>query len=432
MNLLFSRTDLSIAQEPVMPAAGPAGSIITDPLFSNPMIRATDGLTASGKSWGAWFTAGRGGSADVNTWNLDSTMLAVEDAGGGTVILGFNPSVWAIARIFPGWRASGAVVFSRVDPNVAFCLQGTQFVQYDLSDRAASVPPAGTIICDFAPQLPAAMTWESVGGVESGDTIFSAGFSTAGEQGTGLYVCAYKVGCGFRTWNTGTGQVSGTYGPMGAVTYPARFTVHNVKANRTGQWLCVTMTTMMSNGGGPNHGPFFWNLDTLLVNNIGTIAPGGHWTAGFCEHYNFDSNSAFDIPYGAHVRRSLWDLNNPSAIANPCPEASAMVGLDDHPSMNGPGSGNVLITSTCKVLTPGATIPLYPAAWYNEVLVFDLSGTGKVWRLCHTRASGNTGNFYADNGIATGSQDNKFVAFTTDWRGGLGGRQADVFIVPLR
>ena len=130
-----SRTDLTILQVPSpVPVMGPAGSIITDPNFNNKIVRATDenSIMLSGKP-SAFCTAGVGGSADVNVWNLNSTLLYVQDSGGGGFILSFNPTTLAVKRVFTSFRPIGGCVFSKVNPNVLFNLNGTQFLQYDLS-----------------------------------------------------------------------------------------------------------------------------------------------------------------------------------------------------------------------------------------------------------------------------------------------------------
>lgn len=404
---------------------GPAGTVVTDPDFNNKIVRATDETLLKLYAGPADFTAGDGGSADVNMWNTDSTMLYVQDNGGGGIILGFNPSTLAVQRLFPSFRVAGSCVFSKTNPNVLFNLTGTKYLQYDLSNRTLATPPAPTVVCDFSGQLPGPATWNTVGGVENQDTVFTAAFSVAGAQGTGVYACAYTEGSGYRTWNTETGVVSGTTGITGTVSFPDRFTIHNVKANKTGQWLVVADTTL--NAGAIGKGVYFWNINTLQVTNLETVW-GGHWCAGFAEFYNSDSSST--IPLWSHVRRSLYN-NSPKKIASPSPAPTSMIGLDDHTSMNGP-DGMVLISGSAHVVTPKSVVPPFPAAWYNEILGFDLSGSGAVYRFCHTFTRGNTGNFYADNAIACGDQQNKFVAFTSDWGGTLANGRYDVFIVELR
>ena len=427
MNLL-SRTDFNVEPVSIIPTMGPAGSITVDPVFGNKIVRMTDEntLQLGGAKPSQFCAAGIGGSADVNVWNTDSTMLYVEDSGGAGGVLGFNPTTLAVTRLFPKWRPS-ALVFSKVWPDVAFMFSGTRFSQYDLSDRTLDTPPAPVVVCDFSTQLPAPATWKSIGGVENQDTIFSAAFSVDGAQDTGVYICVFTEGKGYRTWNTQTGEVTGTWGQLGVVSCADRFLVHNVKSNKApGNWLCVACTEAL-----PHQGPiYFWNHDTLKVNNIGSVAWGGHWCGGYGRFFNNDSSPT--IPYGAHVQRFFSALNQPTPLAVPSPEPSTQTALDDHPSFNGPAGSMLATTTTAMGKAP------YTGAWWDEVLGFDLSGNGKVYRFCHTFTSGKSqtdnlpAGFYADNAIGSVDQRNKFIAFTSDWNQSLLGKRADVFVVQVR
>lgn len=422
-----SRTDLNITQVPTPPVMGPAGSIVTDPDFGSTIIRFTDEHSMVN---GQNAFAGIGGSADVNTFNTDSTLLLIQDSGGGGQVFNFNPLTLEIKRIYPKWRIS-SLIFSRLDPNVAFALNGTQFMRYDLSDRTTDNPPAPVMVCDFGPKLPGPQTWKAVGGVEAEDTVFTAAFSTTGGQGTGLWACAFTVGKGFRIYNTGSGQITGDYGPVGQVTLQDLLTIHNVKASKDGGWLVISQTSITS--GPDKHGPFFWNIDTVTVNPVGSVAWGGHWTAGYGEFLNNDSCPT--IPFWAHCRRSFVDLAHPVRLSNPSASGPVMVGLDDHLSYNGP-QNSMVVSISAKVKPVGTIIPPFPAAWYDEVLGFDMSGNGIVYRFCHTFSSGVSGNFYGDNAIGVVDQLNKFVMWTSDWMGTLknpnGTKRVDVFAVVLR
>ena len=419
----ISRTDLNIVQIPTtIPTMGPVGSIVTDPDFKSRIVRATDAST--NPSLVKNYSAGIGGSADANIWNTDSTMLSVADDGGFSVLLGFTPATLAIKRIFPNSRVVGGCLFSKINPNVMFNMQGTKIVQYDLSNRTLAALPAPVTVCDFASQLTGKIEWADFGGVENQDTVMSATFSISGGQGTGVYACVWTATKGYRTWNTETGQVTGDWGPLGQVApCTDKFQIHNAKLNKgTAEYLIVASSAGTST---PN---YFWRHDSLTVNNIGHVAPGGHWAGGYGHFYNNDS--APNIPFWSHTQRCLCDLNDATKIATPAPTASLMVGLGDHVSINGP-SESLLVSFTSLVLPVGSVIKSFPAAWYNEVIGFDLSGTGKVYRFCHTFCKSNTGNFYADNAIGAVDQQNKFAAFTSDWMGTIN-RISDVFIVELK
>jgi hypothetical protein len=408
-----SRTDFNIVQVPQpVPGMGPAGSRVTDPDFGNAIVRATDEHSMTN---GQFAQAGIGGSADVNTWNTDSTMLYLQDTGGLGCVFGFEPQTLAVARLFPFWRP-GALIFSRLDPNVAFGFKNGQFLRFDLSDRKALSPPAPSIVCDFATLLPGPITWAAVGGVEASDTVFTCGFSISGAQGTGIYACAYRIGSGFRIFNTGIGTVTGDYGFSGGISIADRFTIHNLKQSKDGKYLVIAMTLHPS---GTGHSPFAWEIDTT---NVFPLGGDGHWTAGYEEF--IDNGSGPQIPYWSHRRRDFHTLAT-ERIAKVTPKITPP--LDDHLSLNGPQKGMFVSFSTDT-----GHWPTFPGPWYNEVLGFDLDGSGRVYRFCHTFCSGKSGFFAADNAIGVVDQLNKFAAWTSDWMGTLAGNRKDVFIVKLR
>lgn len=421
-----SRTDLDIVQTPPAPKMGPAGSIVVDPDFGNEIVRASDENSISlGSKPSAFVTAGIGGSADVNTWNTDSTLLYLQDSGSQGAIFSFDPKTLAVERIFPGWRVPGPLVFSRLDPDIAFNFSGTQYLRYDLSQRGDSTPPPPVVMCDFAAVLPGEPTWRSLGGVEAADTVFTAAFSLEGNQGTGFHACAFVMGKGYRVYHTGNGVIEGDFGPCGVIAIPDRFTIHNVKSSKDGESLAIAKTTVLA---GDGKGPFFWSIDSLDVSPMSKIAPGGHWTLGYGDFFNQDSNSKAGIPYWSHVRRKLTALDSPWRLSNPTPED--MVKLDDHVSYNGP-KNSLLVSVSTSAPRNDASAP-YPAAWWNEVLGFDLDGSGRVYRFCHHFSNVEGGNFYSDNAISVGDQMNRFVAFTSNWKSSLLNGRGDTFIVRLR
>ena len=433
-----ARTDLNTVQRPTTPTMGAAGSIVTDPDFGCKIIRATDASTSSGRK----MFAGVGGSAVACTWNTDGTMLYVEDDGGGGAILGFNPTTLAVSRIFASWRPIGPFRFSKIDPNIAFLLDGPTINQYDLTNRALSTPPAPSLVVDFSSVLPSTPTWTDFGGAETSDTVFTAAFSVAGGQDTGIYACVYTVGTGIRVLNTQTGVVSGV-GITGTITLPDRFIIHTVRSSKDGGWLVLSRTNNGTGGygtggygeggyglstnvlSGTNNSPYMWEIATLNVISIGLVAGFGAWVPGNLELLNNDGNVGLGIPLWAHARRLFSDINNPSRIANPSIDPNSIVlPFGDHMSYNGPAN-SIFISGTASL---GRAV--FPTAWYDEILGFALDGSGLVYRFCHTFCSGVSGNFYSDNCIFVSDQLNQFVAFTSDWMGTIG-RAADVFIVQL-
>lgn len=447
-----SRTDLLRAQligpPPDMGNLKGAGTIVTDPSFANRVARITDSRTNPGKL-NRTYMAGQGGSADVNIWNTDSTMLFVQDNGGWMFPLTFDPVSLKTGRLyasnFPtdgGLKVRGTGAWSFTDPNTLYTIEPATTVlnKYDFTDRVN--PPTPTQIFDFRSGshcLPAGftVTWSNVGGVSSDDAVFAIAYSDTGNQGTGVYAVAYKAGKGCTLYNTKTGRVTGDWGTQGEVSVPDRFSIHNVKLSKDGNWLVIVNTTCFA---GNCEGPFFWQVGTTTVNACAKNGCSGHWTEGQTTWINGDG-----MPVGAGVYETgQYKARNFSAPADPRSLVSQFpVGLqspyDMHASWNNADSAdtNPIFSSTW---TP-VTSPWLP--WHNEILgVSPVDGT--VWRFAHTYITARSQRFSTKYGIGSISQDGRFFAFSSDWMGTLGSEsgsssctvgtdcRGDVFVVALQ
>jgi len=428
-----SRTDLNTTQLPnPIPTMGPAGSIVTDPDFGNPIVRVTDGTTQTSPYSTLLFMAGAGGSSDVNSWNTDSTVLAIQNSGGASLLFGFDPATLAVKRLYPTWSPGGGAVFSKTNPNTLFVQNGTKITKYDLTDRTLQGAPPSTLFCDFANILPAPIKWSVFGGVEGMDSVATCAFSTTGGQGTGVYVCAYIDGSGYRMWNTLTGVVTGTFGPLGSISLPDQFYIHNVKASKGPYWLVVSDSSHVT-GTVNTGGPYFWDVDSLNVTAVSRVWSGGHFTTS--DQYFFNAGGP---GFGNFVYRQMLTPAKTSLLLTASQIPKGFVApCDNHACLNGNQPVNMLFltnTDTGKytVLNPATgALSSYPSAWYNEVQGISLDGSGLVYRFCHTFITGKSGNFSAANAIGVVDQQGKFFAFTSDWMGQTG-RAADVYIVKLQ
>lgn len=422
-----SRTDVDglDANAPV-PAMGPAGTIVTDDEFATEIVRVADEHTIVVDGQGKATNAGLGGSADVNTWNTDSTLMHIQDSGGGGAILSFDPKTLAAKRVFPKWR-TGSVVFSRLDPHIAFVFKGLKYERYDLRELDRDTPPTPEVVCDFSGLLgTTSAKWQTIGGVEGSDTLFSAGFSVTGAQGTGVHCCVYVAGKGYRLFNTETGEISGDFGPTGPISIEDRFTIHNVKTGKGGKVVTIGVTEQSGDG----RSPFFWEVESRDVYPMARVAAGGHWSTAYGKFYNHSSihTDEIDIDNWAHAQRWLNEMDTPSQVAMLYPNPDDMYGLDDHISFNGPPNSMFVSIST-SAPSPGKHPP-YPA-WWDEVLGFDLDGSGKVYRFCRHFSDTHHGNFAATNAIGVVDQLNRFVAFTSNWKNTLLNQRNDVFVAKL-
>jgi hypothetical protein len=442
-----SRTDLNIVQVPKAPASvgslSGANTIVTDPDFGNRIVRITDANTNPEAGFvNRTFVTASSGSADDNLWNIDSTLFILEDTGANGYPFTFDPSTMHAARMyvssFPstnGLKLSSGP-WSRVNANVLYNYTGTAINKYDFTDRAT--PPSPHAFYDFTSSpncLPKGFTptWSTKGGVSGDDTVFGMAYSNSGNQGTGVYAVVYKVGSGCTLLNTQTGQVKGDWGVNGTIDITDRWTIHNVKLSKDGNWLIVAPTHCTSSS--CSKGPYFWQIGTTNVTSCGAGgACSGHWTEGYSHWVNNDNS-----PMSNQVIRSFPLAASVSYLTNRFPPGIT-VPFDQHQSWNNvdPADTLPLFSSTWSSTSP------FPSPWYNEIIGIAADGSGKTWRFAHSYITANSQRFSTKYAIGSVSQDGRFFIFSSDWMGKLGSEsgattctigtncRGDVFVVELK
>ena len=459
-----SRTDFLIVQNPAPPSVGNltgAGTVVTDPDFGRRIERVTD-ANSTPDHLNFTYSAGMGGSADVNVFNLDSSLFLVEDQNGAFTVYSLDASTLNTARLYPtnapdnGLRVGGAGWFSWVNSQVFYDWPtlSTKIQKYDVTDRTHV--PSPTTVYDFASSskcLGAGFkpTWRGMAGAGAGDTMFAAAFSNAGVQDTAIYVVAYKAGSGCTMWNTKTGAITGDWGATGTAKIRDRFKVHNAKISKDGNWVVVTIA---SNGclstATCAATQYFWQIGTTTVTYCKTgvdMQCSGHWTTGFQSWVNFSAAASPPVGPGPMQRRGFTTPGTFMNLMHVVPAAwPPVASWDNHFSWN-----NVAITDDSPVLwtvslAPAPPVPLlFTSAWQNEVIATAGNGSSTTWRFAHTFNSGQgPSQFSTQYAITAMSQDGRFALMSSDWLGALGSTsgtasctlgtncRGDVFIVELK
>jgi hypothetical protein len=451
-----SRTDLSPLQLPsLIPNVGNlagANRVVEDPNFNSRIVRVTDANTDP-LHRNYTFIASASGSAEENLWNTDSTLFISYNTGAGVYPFTFDRTTMRAARLyaseFPsteGMSMSSLGQWSRVNSQVLYVMNGTQLQKYDVSNRKS--PPSSELVYDYKsspnclghdfPSNP----WFTLGGVAAGDSAFAMGFSKSGSQDSpgANFVVVYTVGKGCRVYNTASGQVSGDWGPTGAVNIPGRVHIHNAKLSKDGNWVYITWNNC-ANSSCPDAQPLFWNVPTQKVYLIGTCPSHSpcpaHQAAGYTHFFFEDGNAApnFDlVPFSNLNSPTLLNPNQPPDFSSP---------WDQHPSWNNVSNSDDTPVCTSSFIPPGAPAK-FAFAWQDEVLCIATDGSGKVWRFAHTFNSDRSQRFSTSEAIGTVSQDGRFFIFSSDWMGTLGSEsgsptctigtdcRGDVFIVELK
>lgn len=288
-------------------------------------------------------------------------------------------------------------------------------------------------------------SWSAIGGVSTDDDVFVRGFSDAGGQGGvgAIFVAAYKRSTNtYYLYNVGTGVISystctGGTGDrcsggswkqtiVGTTKMPDRFLLHNVKVNKSGEWVVIALDECRFNTCSlipGSIGPYLWKLSTteIIVNKI-TTHPYGHWTEGFDLFANQDGDPGVKFSGRTFAKpEDQFALNN----------APPRQGIDTHPSWNyNDGSDS---TPICTA-TAGSDWP-YKVAEENEVICFGTNADSNcassghplcrnvVKRFFHTYNPGTCDQgegFSGCWGIGALFQDGKYYAFTSSWGDTLG------------
>jgi Putative Ig domain len=442
-----SRSDLAVVQLPTPPNVGNlsgANTIVTDPNFGNRIVRITDANTnPAARFKNRTFVTTSSGSADDNLWNIDSTLFTVQDTGTNTYLYSFNPSTLQAARMyassFPATKGLVLPVssnWSRVNSNVLYTDSGTVLYKYDFTNRTN--PPSPQLVYDFTSSpncLPVGFkpTWSTKGGLSADDTVFAMAYSNSGSQGTGIYAVVYKVGSGCSVLNTQTGQVGGDWGAKGTIDIPDRWTIHNVKLSKDGNWLILSSTTCYSVI--CTLQPYFWQVGTTTVSSCGVGGScSGHFTEGYTHWVNLDNS-----PMSNQVIRSFYQPTSVRNLSSDFPPG-IIAPLDQHQSWNNadPADSLPFFSLTWSTISP------FPAPWYNEIIGVAVDGSGKTWRFAHSFITARSQRFSTAYAIGTVSQDGRFIIFSSDWMGKLGSEsgtttctvgtncRGDVFVVELR
>jgi Putative Ig domain len=439
-----ARTDLNVVPVPsAVPNVGNLvgnGVVITDPDFGNRIARITD-ANSNPIHLNGTYSGGLGGSADVNVWNTDSSLLVVQDTKGWLYPLAFNASSMQAGRMYaPSFPQTGGIrmasggSWSRTDPNVLYTFESNTPVisRYDFTDRVN--PPTPTTVVDFSTAancLPAGFrpTWKSPAGVSGADSMFAVSYSNAGPQGTGVYIVAYKPGNGCAVYNTQTGQVYGNWGSQGTINIADRFTIHNTKLSKDGNWIVIIPTTCFS---AACKASYFWQIGTTNVIACPSSC-SGHWTEGNFSWMNNDQTPKI----GQYKVRAFSDPETIKTVIANVP--TLQIPFDQHPSWNNVDSNDAypFLSSTF-----GPNWSTW-GTWYNEVIAISPT-TGLVSRFAHTFATTKSHIFSTQYAIGSVSQDGRFFVFSSDWMGTLGSEsgaptctigtdcRGDAFVVELR
>jgi hypothetical protein len=417
---------------------------INDPDFSSRVCRLTDSTT----SGNATIIAHGGGGGDENSFNLNSTKLVVDTSTGVTIPMSFDPVTMVGNKMYGGWSfsLSGNASWSHLNPDLLYAMgptgQKTAWVSYDTS--SPSIPSPVTVYDYRTPNCLGTSfvsTWVGTAGVSKDDTVFVAGFSNNGGQGTGHFVVAYnKTTNTCRMFDVASGVVTGDpgSGPTGAVPNWQTMTdadgilLHSLQLSKDGAWVVINPHVPSCPSCGS--GIFFWQIDTLNVTSAsGNL--GGHSTEGYSHWINNNNSPIGQFQsrlFATPVTRTPIIQNFPLSLAAP---------FEHHAGWSNVDANDTYPFFLTEDQPLSLTLP--NVAWFKEVLgVSPITGT--VYRFAHTFSTSLSQRFSTKSAIGAISQDGRFFLWSSDWMETLGSEsgastctsgadcRGDVFVVELK
>ncbi len=454
------RTDVNVQTISSTPNVGVltgANTVVIDPDFKSSMVRITDNGTEGTGGVNSNFMVDCGGSAEINFMSPDDKKFYLCDGGTSIIPFTFNPVTMQATRMyvssFPstnGMRItsnSTSGEWSFTQNNVMYDMEngsstaGTpRLKSYDFTNQ--STPPSPVTGFDFSSSSACHDTGDSFSGtigwtedptVSRDDQTFASSVSiTGGGQGTGTYIIVWNRTNGCRWYNTQTGKVGGQWGTAGTIGISDRYNIHNARLSKDGNWIkigfqsCIsTCTTNIQN--------YFWQISGTTVSTCVTSDNClGHTSLGY-----------------THLINSPTTPNQQSGTIRPLNSISSQTSLwtngpathtpwDNHYSWENANSSDNL-----PVLTSTTTNGIISFVWDDEIDALSTDGSQLTYRFAHTFGTDSSQFFSAANAIGSVSQDGRFFAWSSDWKGNLGSTtggttctigsncRADVFMVAL-
>lgn len=435
--------------EPALPALGPAGTTIVDPVFTSVITRVTDGSTRPDSPDRSYKTPS---SPHQNAWSATGSRFYVVGAGGAVLPYDFDRLTGTASRIQASAAGAGGLVLNfYIEPQFSYLRDSLTYGslvggslrtidQYDfttatysrLLDLDALVPGlAGTYIGGVASS---AGTTERVlamfGGIHQDLHHYAVVFDAANPQTR-------------QVLDTKASTLNGS--PLGT---PLDFMLHHVMIDRSGRYVMLYPTGADQAGTRKAPQSVLWDTQSSLFTEMPVSSlPYGHDAFGYGVSVNKDCCTSTSYDAGQWQFRSLASpLVTRDVITTVL--SPKEVYLSDHPTWNNarPDNSAPFISGLYR----HGTNTVEWRAWDDEIVAVQTDAAPgadpTVWRFAHHRSNvandldaAATSFWYMPRPNV--SPDGQWVLFTSNWEKTLGvdpagdpgaGARQDVFLVALK
>jgi hypothetical protein len=402
-------TDQVYRPLPPTPPMGPAGTIVNDPTYGNPILRVTDSNTLYPGSGEGCVTPA---TAMLNNWNSNDTLFFVYCKGMTVVPFDFDPVAMKATRHGNMTLNMVSPSFSFNDPNLIYGPNGNDSKIYQYNFATNQYTP----IFDLTT---AGATTGGTGATSiSADDHFSVDFNGIQDVRNKVLWLDLKSG-NFKVLDTTNGTVNGKPVSSGFDGQPLPFGIHLVNMDKSGRYLVISKG---NNSQGPNL--LVWDTATDTFAHVRDY-PTGHYSLGWGQLVN---GNGFYPYYMQWMWRPFSNMSNPVHLVRP--EVVGPYGdKEEHTSWNNAQPNVQTPVITC--LTRDSWSSNGPGPWDDEIIGIGTDpSTSVVYRFGHSFALFDNTNFW-DLPRGNVSPDGRFYMFTSNWRRTLENSEDDTFIIKL-
>lgn len=437
--------------KPPVPAMGPAGTTVTDPVFQSAITRVTDGATRPGLPNRSYRTPS---SPHQNAWSAAGSYFYIVAGDGSVIPFSFDAATATARRLQPTTTGAGGLVlsfyiepqFSFVDDAVIFGSKngpGSTLRTIDQYDFNTGVY---TQLLDLDALVPG-LSGTYIGGVgsTSGPTERIMAFFGGTRQDLHHRVVLFDRGNSTNRLllDTKASTLNGA-----ATSMTLNFSLHHVALDRTGRYVMLYPTWADMAEPRKAAQSYVWDTLTGGFTELGVNAlPYGHDAFGFGVSVNQDCCTATSWDAAQWQLRVLGSpLQTRDVVTSPL--TPKQVYLADHTTWNN-ARGDRMTPFISGLYRYGTNTTEW-RAWDDEIVAIQSDAPAgmdaTVWRFAHHRTNvandldpTRTTFWYMPRPNV--SPDGRWVLFTSNWEKTLGtdpvgeagaSARQDVFVVELK
>ena len=379
------KTDRAVYQEKGPPPLPPAGGTFTDPTFGTEIMRVTDENTAEdgGTYYSYW-----------PTFNCNNTRLLAKTRQDGTAsVYEFDPiqfrlgSRRQIPRAPAGYLSVEGAIWSGDNPDVLYGLIGLAIYAYHPSNQSFMR------VADFSKRFPSGdFLWQL--SVSRHDEVFAFSRRRPNGKGGSDYV-------GYSVYRRSDNSLVLDQSMVNN-------DLDEVQIDKSGRWLVVKGETKTTKG---------FSLRDLQDNGSRTQLGAGppDYAPG-----HSDNGTSFISGYNNYLNTlDRRDFSNPRRIIK---ELSLGQDWSEAMHVSQLADDESWLLVSFYVVAPDKTAP---GPFHNEIILVKTDGSEAVIRLLHHHSVYKD---YWDTPRANITRDGRFVAFTSNWGGGV---HRDLFVARI-